>query len=218
MAVVFTVLISQCTDQARSSWSITEMQETYNTGIDLVENLNGLGFSVFLYDYRGFGLSDGKPSLDKLCLDGMAAYDYLRTSLGFLPEQIVTYGESIGCGVACEVLKKYPTSAVILQSPFRSLPDAARDGIVWLCAFPNFVFPQPQFSNLEYVKGPHPPLLLLHGMQDQLIPESESEILYKEASDPKKLVTFPNAGHNDMGAVDQAQYLQAIKEFMQTLK
>lgn len=79
------------------------------------------------------------------------------------------------------------------------------------------MFPKLLLDNLSYLKGPHPPLLLVHGMHDDIVPASNSEELNKLASEPKTLVLLPNAGHNDIYGVDSEQYVAAMKKFITDL-
>ena len=127
--------------------------------------------------------------------------------------QIITYGESIGTGVACEVAKQRECSAVVLQSPFSSLPLEAQESIPILFLYPVFLFPGPKFDNVSFVKQPHPPLLIIHGELDKRIHVSHAQKLFKEAVDPKALVTLPNAGHNNVGGVDAELYTEALTKF-----
>src|SRR5262249_2629317 len=74
----------------------------------VAQHLLKAGCSVFLYDYQGYGRSEGSPSLGGVCADAIAAYKYLTNGLTIPPEDIVLYGESLGTGVTCEVLSSCP--------------------------------------------------------------------------------------------------------------
>jgi pimeloyl-ACP methyl ester carboxylesterase len=90
--------------------------------IYLANALTESGCSVLLYDYRGYGLSSGKSSLDSICDDGATMYSYAINDLGYRPNQVVLYGESIGTAVTCSLAANLPCAGVILQSGFTSLP------------------------------------------------------------------------------------------------
>src|SRR5262249_13468002 len=109
------------------------------------------GAAVLLYDYRGYGLSTGKPSLAGLSEDGSAVYDFATGPLGFAANQIVNFGESIGTGVACRLASTKPSAGLILQSPVASLPAVARAGVFVFRAYPDIAFPQPHFDNLSEI-------------------------------------------------------------------
>ncbi len=175
------------------------------------------GASVFMYDYQGYGLSQGSPSIDGICTDGLAAYDFVVNQEAVKPADLICFGESLGTGVACYVAENRPCAGIILQSPFSSLLAIARSRIFWLWLYPRWMYPKIMLDNLSYLKGAHPPLLLVHGVNDEIVPVSNSEELNKLASEPKTLVLLPNAGHNDIYGVDSEQYVAAMKKFVADL-
>lgn len=174
------------------------------------------GAAVLLYDYRGYGLSTGKPSLAGLLEDGQAAYDFAVTELGYTPDQIVNLGESVGTGVACRLASEKPSAALVLQSPVASLPAVARAGVFLFGAYPDVLFPEPHFDNVAQIKRVHVPVLLLHGKKDRLVPYSHSQQILANAHDPKHLELFEDAGHNDMPA-GQPQYQRVLSGFLAAL-
>lgn len=175
------------------------------------------GCSVFMYDYEGFGSSTGSPSLEKICDDATAAYDYIVQELKVKPENILVYGESIGCGATSVLSTRRKVGAVILQSPFTSLPDAAGDKLIFMKLYPTFAFPEQKLDNLAIMKKEHAPLLLLHGMKDDLLPCSYSKKIMLEAREPKTLVLLPHAGHNDIYATDVDLSVPALNKFVSGL-
>lgn len=178
------------------------------------------GVSVFLYDYRGYGESEGEAHLANLVPDAESAYDFVNQKLGYKPSQIILYGESIGCGVASDLAKKKESAAVILQSPFTSLIQAAKDHIFFLNTLPDIAYPPsiPHLDNLSYVKQPHPPLLIIHGEKDWTLPCAYSRTLFKDACEPKTLFTIPMAGHNDVYEYSDSGLLAALTKFIDSLK
>lgn len=178
------------------------------------------GVSVFLYDYRGYGESEGEAHLANLVPDAESAYKCMVEKLGYKPSQIVLYGESIGCGVTSELAKNKNCAAVILQSPFTSLIQAAKDHIFFLNTLPDIAYPPniPHLDNLDYVKKPHPPLLIIHGEKDFTLPCTYSKTLFKEACEPKNLFTLPMAGHNDVYEYADSGLLAALSKFIDSLK
>lgn len=175
------------------------------------------GVSAIIYDYRGYGRSEGALSLAGLKDDALAVYDYAKDTLGYQPQQIVLYGESIGGGISSRVAEQRKVAAVIMHSPFTSLPDVAQDGALLLRLYPDWVFPQPDYENLSYVRGTHPPLLILYGDKDRLVPPAQSQKLFTEASPPKTVVMVPGAGHNDMIDVNEKLYNESINAFLKKL-
>lgn len=165
----------------------------------LAEALIKAKVNVLLYDYRGYGLSTGKSSLRGILEDGDAAYDYVRNKLHYAPSQIIIYGESIGTAVSCHVAAEHDCAGLILQSPIKSLPSAAKFVFVFMRMYPDFVFPEPQLDNLKLISQIKCPKLIMHGLKDQIVNSENSKILYDAAQDPKTLALLPECGHNDMG-------------------
>ena len=172
------------------------------------------GCSVFLYDYEGYGESTGTANLTNVCQDCEAAFDYLTSRLRVNPANIILYGESMGTGVSCEVSRHRPAGALILQSGFASLYEAGIDTLPLVRLYPRWCFPSPQMDNAEILKGPHPPLLLIHGQKDVILPCRYSEQIMAAAAEPKKLLLLPDADHNDFGRFDVEESLAALKDFI----
>lgn len=184
----------------------------------LVELLLEAGASVFIYDYQGYGKSFGTPSLQGICDDGLAVYNYLVLEKKIKPQDIILFGESIGTGVTCDIASKEPCAGIILQSPFSSLPGLAKQKMHLMCLYPPCLFPSAALDNLSILKKLNVPLLILHGAQDHLIPVSHSEELYAQANQPKQFVRLPDAGHNDTYDIDGKQYFQAVSQFIASFK
>jgi pimeloyl-ACP methyl ester carboxylesterase len=176
------------------------------------------GCSVFMYDYEGFGSSTGSPSMAKICDDATAAFDYVTQKLHVKPENVIVYGESIGCGAASTLSTRRKVGAIILQSPFTSFPQVAADRLVLMRLYPEFVFPEPTLNNLAIMKKEHAPLLLIHGMKDDMLPYRYSERIMAEAMEPKTLVLLPNAGHTDVYKTDVNLSIPALNKFIHCLK
>ncbi len=171
------------------------------------------GCSVFMYDYEGYGRSEGNPDGPKVVNDASQAYEFLL-SKNYKPEQIILYGESLGTGVTSELLKTRSAKAVILESGFISPEVFAKERIGLMHIYPSFLFPEPRFNNMEMVTDKHPPLLVIYGMKDETIPPSCSERLSKAATPISSCLALPNNGHNDIGIVDKETYVKALKDFV----
>ena len=175
------------------------------------------GQSVLLYDYQGYGKSEGDPSVRGIVDDGIAAYDFLNKEKGWKANQIVVYGESLGCAVTCQIAKARQVAAVILQSGFASLPAAARDRFIWLHLFPDWTFPQPQLNNCEVLANRHTPLLIIHGENDHILPIKYADQMYAAAAEPKQFIRLKHSGHNDVLDADVKEYMAALGKFMKEL-
>jgi len=174
-----------------------------------LEHLRTLGVSVFAYDYRGYGTSQGSPSEQNAYQDIEAAYRYLTETLGISPSQIILYGRSLGSGTSVEIASREPIAGLILESPFTSIFRViTRIAIV----------PFDRFDNLRKIGKVRCPILFLHGTQDQLIPLHHSETLMRQVRSPKRLVAIAGADHNDLLEIAGTQYDQAIQTFIRSLK
>lgn len=178
--------------------------------LDLVRHLRQINLQVFLFDYRGFGKSEGRPSEKGLYRDGLAAYDYLVKEEGVLPGQIVLHGHSIGAAVAVEVALQRSVRCVILESAFTSTRDMAKTMPLFFLFSP---FLPANYHNLEKVPRLHVPKLIIHGDRDEIVPFSMSERLFASAPEPKQFLRLEGAGHNDTYVVGGRSYLDSIEEF-----
>jgi len=188
---------------------------TYRLGVSrlLLES----GASLFLYDYRGYGSSEGTPSLRNICEDGLSAYDYLVSQAGFTAGDVLIYGESLGCGVACHLALDRQCSGLILQSAFTSLSKIGKHVLPFARIYPDWLFPSPGLDNLAALRGKHPPLLLFHGVLDTLVPFSHALQLFNQASEPKTFVPLPTTGHNDISGTEPDLYRDSIRHFLASL-
>jgi alpha-beta hydrolase superfamily lysophospholipase len=176
------------------------------------------GSSLFLYDYEGFGKSTGgSPSVAKCCADSVAAFDFLTEKLHVKTSNIVLYGESIGTGITSELSTRRTAAAIVLQSPFTSLPELGADHVVFLKLYPASLYPSPHLNIIDIMSRPHAPLLIIHGMKDDTLSYRYSEQIMKRAMDQKTLVLLPDAGHNDIYKTDVSLSLPALNKFIAAL-
>ena len=156
------------------------------------------GGSVFIYDYQGYGLSEGDSDDLTIIDDGVSAYDFMVSNLKIPKDQIIGYGESLGCAVTTKIMEKRPLKAVILQSPFATLVGAAKDKIHWTRLYPDWMFSQNHLNNVDAYRKKHPPLLLIHGDTDWVLKSNYSRHIFKQAIEPKDIFIIPNLGHNNL--------------------
>ncbi len=173
--------------------------------------LMSCGASVFMYDYQGFGRSQGKPSVEGACDDGVAAYDYLVTKENFNNYNIIAMGESFGSGVTGQLCLRRKLAAVIMHSGFASLISAGRDKLFWLRLYPDWSFPKQMMDNIAVFSKPHPPLLIVHGKTDPIISCSEALNLFNKAAEPKNIFLVPQ-GHCSFGRGNQ--FATEVRKFL----
>jgi uncharacterized protein len=187
--------------------------------LDYFKLLLASGASVFTYEPRGFGKSEGQPSITSICQDGETAYDYVAKTLGYKSEQIVLYGVSLGTTVATHVSTVRSAGGMVLQSGFSSLVEIAHDKLPLLRIYPSFLFPQtPALNNVAIVRQPHVPLLVMHGAMDTLISVKYSQEIYDQASAPKTFVICPHSGHVSVDPRDISQFVDRLRGFLKSLK
>jgi fermentation-respiration switch protein FrsA (DUF1100 family) len=183
--------------------------------LDLVQPFLRKGFSVFLFDYRGFGKSSGSPSERGLYRDGLAAWAYLVEKERVTPERIVLHGHSIGAAVAIEVALQKKVRGLVIESAFTSTKDMART--MGLFALISPVLPA-HYHNLEKIRRVQAPKLIVHGERDEIVPYIMGRKLFEAALDPKDFYPVKDAGHNDVFIVGGEKYFEAFADFARKAK
>jgi pimeloyl-ACP methyl ester carboxylesterase len=169
-----------------------------------------LGADVLLLDYRGYGLSEGRPSQQGVVADARAALAHLSGTRGFDAERIVIFGRSLGGAVALSVAPETPPGGLILESTFTSLRDMARSVAGPLGG----LLVRDGFDSLARIAQVRVPLLFFHGDRDRIVPFDLGRRLYAAAPGPKVFEVIRGAGHNDTLEVGGASYLERIARFL----
>ena len=179
-----------------------------------LHNIEGLlksGFQVFIFDYRGFGKSQGRPSREGVYQDGLAAYDFLVKERHISPHRIILFGRSLGGAVATEIAVKRKANRLILESTFTSTKAMART--MPLFALLSAFLPA-HYNNLKKIKTITIPILIIHGNRDEIIPFTMGEQLFEAGSDPKAFYTIEGAGHNDTWLIGGSRYFETLRQFI----
>ena len=174
-----------------------------------------LGVNVLIFDYRGYGASEGSPSEEGLYLDAEAALSYLRSRSDVSRERIIYFGRSLGAGVAVELALRAPPYGLILESAFPSIPYMARQAYPWF-PFVQF-FVRSRYDALDKLQRLGVPKLLLHGDRDDIVPIDAGRELFDAAGEPKAFYTVRGAGHNDTYLVGGDSYFAALRSFVEQL-
>ena len=174
-----------------------------------------LGADVFLFDYRGYGRSEGRPDEEGTYRDARAAHHYLTQVRGVPGDRLVLFGESLGSAVVLDLALQQPCRALILESPFTSIPDMAAVAFPFL---PLRTLVRTRYDNLAKVGGLRVPLLVLHGERDEVVPFAQGRRLYEAAPEPKRFFAIPGAGHNDTYIVGGAAYWRAVADFVEAAR
>jgi len=173
-----------------------------------------LGADVFLFDYRGYGRSEGSPDEQGTYRDARAAYRYVTDDRGLDPDRIVLFGESLGAAVALQLALESRAGAVVLESPFASVPAMARALYPFLPLAPVV---RTRYDNLAKIAGLRLPLLVLHGERDEIVPFSQGRQVFEAAPGPKRFFSIARAGHNDTYVAGGDAYWVAWREFLDEL-
>lgn len=174
-----------------------------------------LGVHQFIFDYRGYGNSNGRPTERGTYLDARAALEHLRSRQDIDPERIVYFGHSLGAAVSVELATAHPPSGMVLIAPFSSIRDMARL-VVPLPASGWFV--RGHYNSLQKIAKVHTPLLLMHGDEDEIVPYQQGLKLYHAANRPKRLVTLHGASHDDIPAAAINDMANALLDFRNAIE
>jgi uncharacterized protein len=178
---------------------------------ELAVALNRAGLSVLLFDYRGYGGNQGRPSEDGLAADARAAQAWLSAQPDVDPKRIAYFGESLGAAVAVGLAVQRPPAALLLRSPFTSLADVAAVHYPWLPARRLLL---DRYPSIERIASVSAPVLVIAGDRDDIVPASLSRRLFDAAVDPKRWLLVPGAGHNDRELLDGRQMMDAVERFL----
>jgi len=150
--------------------------------------------SVLIFDYRGYGKSEGKPSEAGILQDARAGRDWLAGREGIAPNEVVLLGRSIGTGVMVDLAARDGAAALVLDGAFTSLPEVAAVHYPWA---PVKLLMRTRLNSAEKISRYRGPLLQFHGADDQIIPISIGRRLFEIApSRPKQFIRLPHCHHN----------------------
>lgn len=182
---------------------------------DRIELLYKAGISAFIFDYRGFGKSEGESSEESLYADARAARNYLINKNGIDTAKIIYYGYSLGSIPAVDLAVEYQPYRLILEAPFASGEVLLQSGTI-INIPGSYVF-KGDFNNVKKIKNIYSPLALFHGVNDKFIDiQKNGEVLFSDANEPKIFIRVPGADHSDipeiLGEEKYFDYLKIIIE------
>ena len=177
-----------------------------------------LGVGVFIFDYRGYGRSEGTISEQGSYLDAEAALAYLRGRRDVDSDRVVLFGRSLGAAVAVELASRSRPYAVILESPFTSIRAMAQTAYPYLPIGLIIKLVRTKYDSLSKIDGVHSPLMVLHGDRDDIVPIEIGRGLFEAANEPKRFYVIEGAGHNDTYSVGGSAYFDALRAFVDDLE
>ena len=178
--------------------------------LDSLEIFHRLGLSVFLFDYRGYGISEGKPSEEGVYSDVEGAWRWLTEERGIRPEAIVLFGRSLGGAAAAWAAQKYSPAGLILESTFTSLADIGKHHYFFL---PVKLIVGNSFDTLGKMKNISCPVLVAASPEDEIVPGEQGQILFEAARPPKSFLQLK--GDHNWGFMSTGRaYVQGLDTFL----
>ena len=179
--------------------------------LDLANAILETGVSVFLFDYRGYGRSQGRPTEKGTYLDAQAAHNWLRKR-GFAPGNIIAFGESLGGGVASELAVRETLAGLVLQGTFTCVPDIGAELFPWL---PVRLIGSIQYDTCSKLPRLKIPVMVMHSRSDGLIGFHHAEKNFACANEPK--LFFELAGDHNDAVVERKQFISGFEKFLAML-
>lgn len=159
------------------------------------EGLASRGFDVLLFDYRGYGRSEGEITDERdMYADADAAYDYVANQRGESAERVVLYGHSLGTAAVVDLASRRKCAAIILESGLTSANDMASIRLPWLPAWLH-ALGRNRFDSVDKLPAVSCPVLVTHGEPDNVVPTEQGRALYAAAHEPKTLIILKGADH-----------------------
>lgn len=180
---------------------------------DSVQIFHRLGMNVLIFDYRGYGQSEGNPTEEGLYRDARTAWKYLLEQRGFTAKDIVVFGRSLGGTVAARLASEVHPAGLILESSFSSARALANRLLPLVSRLTPLRF---DFNAAAALAKVNCPVLVAHSQDDEIIPYALGEKLYEAANPPKRFLSL-HGDHNTGFILSQPGYEQGIADFLSSL-
>ncbi len=182
--------------------------------LDSINILYNLGLNCFIFDYRGYGKSDGKPSEEGTYLDARAAYEWLTDVKKVSPNNIIIFGRSLGGTIAAQLVSKVEAKSLIVESAFTSYTDIGKKFYPYM---PVRWFARFSYNTIDYIKAVHCPVMIIHSRNDEVVPFEFGLELYETSNEPNKFVEIFGS-HNDGFLVSSETYKKAWLNWLKFLE
>jgi fermentation-respiration switch protein FrsA (DUF1100 family) len=182
--------------------------------LDSINIFYNLGLNCFIFDYRGYGKSEGKPGEEGTYLDAAAAYKWLTEKKKVSADNIIMFGRSLGGSIAAQLAGMAEAKALVIESTFTSYVDIGRKfypymPVRWFASF--------SYRTIDDVKNVHCPLMIIHSRNDEVVPFEFGLELYETANEPKEFVEIFGS-HNDGFLVSAETYKEAWMKWLKFLE
>ena len=182
--------------------------------LDSINIFHNLGLNCFIFDYRGYGDSRGKPSEEGTYMDAMAAYKWLTEEKKMPAENIVIFGRSLGGSIAAQLASKVEARALIVESAFTSYVDIGKEYYPYM---PVRWFARFGYKTIDYIRNVRCPVMLIYSRNDEIVPFKFGLELYEAANEPKEFIEI-FGGHNDCFLASGEIYTEVWGKWLKFLK
>lgn len=177
--------------------------------LNIEEFSSEIDANFVLFNYRGYGLSEGSPAEKLLKQDAIHIYEYFTSEFSLGEKNIILMGRSIGSGIACHLATRKPVGKIILITPYESIAAVGYDH------FPDFLVNlmlSDRWDNLKLAGQIHSPTLFLVAANDEIIHPRHARVLYDSLHGEKKFVEIPDRDHNSVSL--HPEYWTALRQFI----
>jgi uncharacterized protein len=179
----------------------------------LGQELAKRGFDTMIFDYRGYGRSEGRLTDEwGLYADAQAIYEHLVRERGVKAEKLALYGQSLGTTAAIDLASRLPCGALIVESGLSSASDMGAVSFPWMPRQLHFLAKN-RFESARKISNVKCPALITHGTSDPVIPVEQGRKLYESARDPKRLVIVEGGDHFLFGSAGE-QFVSGMADFI----
>jgi uncharacterized protein len=169
-----------------------------------------LNTSILIFDYEGYGRSEGKPSQSAILADARAARRWLAERTRVAEKEIVLVGNSLGGSVAVDLASKDGARGLVLENTFASLQELTRSHFGRIASR----LVTTELDSASKIPSYTGPLLQTHGDSDEVVPFAQGKRLFAAANEPKRFVAIADGGHNDGPS---QEYLEELDRFLGSL-
>ncbi|MBE0535473.1 MAG: alpha/beta hydrolase [Phycisphaerae bacterium] len=181
--------------------------------LDSINIFNEMGLNCLLFDYRGYGDSQGKPTEAGTYMDAAAAWKWLTEKKQIPSNRIIIFGRSLGGSIAAHLAARVNPRALVLESTFTSYEQIGKKFYPYM---PVHLFAKFHYNTLEYVKNVRCPILFIHSRNDEIVPFEFSLRLYAAAAEPKRFLEITGS-HNDGFLFSGAVYTDGWKDWLHAI-
>ena len=182
--------------------------------LDSINIFYELGLNCFIFDYRGYGNSTGKPSEEGTYTDARAAYDWLIKDKKIRPENIIVFGRSLGGSIGANLAANAEVGGLVVESSFTSFVDIGKKFYPYM---PVKWFARFKYETINYIREVNYPVMVIHSRNDELIPFELGQEIFEAANEPKKFVEI-YGGHNDGFLLSNDIYIKGWQDWLKLLE